>query len=96
MYNRIAFAGSYFQKFWGTYIPDINKREFHILLTLVIFTVTLGIYPSIIFDGLHYASYCVLYTFDSTFNTSINLDTFIIKDNIPLKFLPDFLMYFKN
>ena len=76
MYNRIAFAGSYFQKLWFVYIPDINKREFYILFGLVLFTVVLGIYPSVIFDGLHYATYCMLYTFDNTFFNDINLDFF--------------------
>ncbi len=35
------------------------------LLILVLFTVILGIYPAIILDGLHYATYCLLFTFDS-------------------------------
>jgi NADH-ubiquinone oxidoreductase chain 4 len=54
MFNRIAFGGSY-SKFFLFNIPDLNKREFYILLTLVIFTVVLGIYPSPILDGLHYS-----------------------------------------
>jgi len=65
MFNRIAFAGSFFVYFWENYIPDLNKREFNILLALVLFTVIFGIYPSIILDGLHYASYCLLFTLDS-------------------------------
>ena len=36
MFNRIAFAGSY-SKFFKVNIPDLNKREFTILLTLVYF-----------------------------------------------------------
>ena len=54
MFNRIAFAGS-FSKFFKFNIPDLNKREFLILLTLVVFTVILGIYPAPILDGLHYS-----------------------------------------
>jgi len=34
------------------------------LLTLVIFTVVLGIYPSIILDGLHYSTYSLIYMLD--------------------------------
>jgi NADH-ubiquinone oxidoreductase chain 4 len=64
MFNRIAFGGSYYLEGWTSYIPDVNKREFFILLTLVIFTVVLGIYPSIILDGLHYSTYNLLYTFN--------------------------------
>jgi NADH-ubiquinone oxidoreductase chain 4 len=65
MFNRIAFAGSFFMYFWENYIPDINKREFFMLLALVIFTILLGIYPSIILDGLHYSTYCLLYNYDT-------------------------------
>lgn len=54
MFNRIAFGGS-FSKFFKFNIPDLNKREFIILLTLVVFTVILGIYPAPILDGLHYS-----------------------------------------
>lgn len=64
MFNRIAFAGSYSKQNWDSYIPDINKREFCMLLTLVIFTVVLGIYPSIILDGLHYSTYSLIYMLD--------------------------------
>lgn len=65
MYNRIIFGGSFLLLRWKSYIPDLNKREFSILLSLVIFTVLLGIYPFIILDGLNYSIYCVLFTIDS-------------------------------
>jgi NADH-ubiquinone oxidoreductase chain 4 len=61
MFNRIFFAGSFFSKNWFEYIPDLNKREFFMLLILVVFTIILGIYPSIILDGLHYYTYFLLY-----------------------------------
>lgn len=54
MFNRIAFAGSY-SKFFTVNVPDLNKREFYMLLTLVSFTVILGVYPVPILDGLHYS-----------------------------------------
>jgi NADH-ubiquinone oxidoreductase chain 4 len=60
MYNRIAFGGS-LSKFFFVNIPDLNKREFYILLTLVIFTVILGIYPAPILDGLHYSVSSLIY-----------------------------------
>lgn len=60
MYNRIAFAGS-FSKFFQENIPDLNKREFFILLTLVVFTVLFGIYPSPILQGLNYYASCLIY-----------------------------------
>lgn len=61
MYNRIAFGGS-FTKFFRVNIPDLNKREFLILFTLVMFTVILGIYPTPILQGLHYSVSCLIYS----------------------------------
>jgi len=64
MFNRIAFGGSY-SRYFKVNIPDLNKREFIILLTLVIFTVILGIYPAPILDGLHYSvSSLIYYTYN--------------------------------
>jgi len=60
MFNRIAFAGS-FSKFFKFNIPDLSKREFTILFTLVLFTVLLGIYPAPILDGLHYSVSSLIY-----------------------------------
>ena len=60
MFNRIAFGGSY-SKYYLSNIPDLNKRELYTLLTLVIFTVILGIYPSPILNGLHYSVSCLIY-----------------------------------
>ena len=60
MFNRIAFAGS-FSKHFRVNIPDLNKREFFILLTLVVFTIVLGIYPAPVLDGLHYSVSSLIY-----------------------------------
>jgi NADH-ubiquinone oxidoreductase chain 4 len=64
MFNRIAFAGSKPKRFWSEYMPDLNKREFFMLTLLVLFTILLGIYPSIILDGLNYSTYHLLYIVD--------------------------------
>jgi NADH-ubiquinone oxidoreductase chain 4 len=61
MFNRISFGGSY-SKFIEWNIADVNKREFYMLLTLVIFTVLLGIYPAPILDGLHYSVSTLIYS----------------------------------
>ncbi len=61
MFNRIAFGGS-FSKFFEANISDLNKREFFILLTLVVFTVVLGIYPAPVLDGLHYSVSSLIYS----------------------------------
>lgn len=60
MYNRIAFGGAY-SKYFRVSLPDLNKREFAILLILVVFTVLFGIYPSPILDGLHYNVSTLIY-----------------------------------
>ena len=60
MFNRIAFGGS-FSKYFDVNIPDVSKREFFILLTLVLFTVILGVYPSPVLDGLHYSVSSLIY-----------------------------------
>ena len=60
MFNRIAFGGSFSKDFRGN-IPDVNKREFYILFTLVLFTVILGIYPAPILNGLHYSTSFLIY-----------------------------------
>lgn len=60
MFNRIAFAGS-FSKFFKCNIPDLSKREFNILFTLVILAVVYGIYPAPLLDGLHYSVSLLIY-----------------------------------
>jgi formate hydrogenlyase subunit 3/multisubunit Na+/H+ antiporter MnhD subunit len=64
MYNRISFAGSY-SRLFTVNIPDLIKREFSILLILVIFTVVFGIYVAPILDALHYSVSTLLYNCDS-------------------------------
>ena len=41
---------------------DLTKREFFILFILVLFTVILGIYPSIILDVLHVSVSNLIYS----------------------------------
>ena len=60
MFNRIAFAGSY-SKFFFVNIYDVTKRELYMLLTLVTFTVVLGIYPNVLLDGIHYSVSTLIY-----------------------------------
>ncbi len=60
MFNRTTFAGSY-SKFFTFNVPDLNKRESCILITIVMFTVILGIYPSPILDCLNYCTSSLIY-----------------------------------
>ncbi len=63
MYNRISFGGI-LSRFFTVNISDLNKREFNLLLILVILTVMLGIYTVPILDGLHYSVSSFIYLFD--------------------------------
>jgi NADH-ubiquinone oxidoreductase chain 4 len=60
MFNRISFGGS-LSSYFKVNIPDLNKREFIALITLVLFTVIFGIYPSVIIDGLNYSVSTLIY-----------------------------------
>ena len=54
MYNRIMFGGT-LSPYFSVNLPDLTRREYFMLLTLVTFTVFTGIYPAPILDGLHYS-----------------------------------------
>lgn len=61
MFNRTAFGGS-FSKFLEEGVYDVNKREFIMLFILVVFTVILGIYPSLILNVLDYSMNSLIYS----------------------------------
>jgi NADH-ubiquinone oxidoreductase chain 4 len=61
MYNRISFGG-YYSNYFFINIFDVTKREFYILLILVLFAVILGIMPAPILDGLHYSVSLLIYS----------------------------------
>nr|YP_009487277.1 NADH dehydrogenase subunit 4 [Russula lepida]AWB36179.1 NADH dehydrogenase subunit 4 [Russula lepida] len=58
LYNRISY---------GIYSPhlkpikDISRREFNLLMTLLVPTVLLGIFPNVILNGLHFSISSLLY-----------------------------------
>jgi len=60
MYNRISFGGKYSQ-FFISNMPDLNKREFMILLTLILLTVLFGIYPIPLLNGIHFNVSSLIY-----------------------------------
>jgi NADH-ubiquinone oxidoreductase chain 4 len=61
MYNRIAFGGKLSNHFMSN-VPDLNKREFVLLGTLVALMVLFGIYPAPILDGINYSVSTLIYT----------------------------------
>jgi len=63
MYQRIAFGGVYSRMFTFS-IPDLTKREFTVLLLLVVPTILFGIYPAAILDAVHYSVSTLIYSFD--------------------------------
>ena len=64
MYNRIAFGGT-LSSFFAVNVPDLNKREFVLLFTLVALTVLFGVYPKPILDGLHYSVSTLIFSSDT-------------------------------
>lgn len=59
LFNRVSY-GSY-----SVYLPilkDISRREYYLLIALLIPTVVLGIFPNIILDSLHSSITALLYT----------------------------------
>ncbi len=65
MYQRIAFGGVYSRMFTFS-MPDVTKREFTILVILVVPTILFGIYPAAILDAIHYSVSTLIYSFDFT------------------------------
>lgn len=61
MFNRTTFGGS-FTRFLEESIYDVNKREFIMLFILVVFTVVLGVYPSLILNVLDYSMNGLIYS----------------------------------
>ena len=59
MYNRIAY-GSYSP--YLSIMTDINRKEFHLLISLLIPTVILGIFPFVILETLNIPVTTLLYT----------------------------------
>jgi NADH-ubiquinone oxidoreductase chain 4 len=59
LYNRISY-GSYSPNM-SKIIKDITRREFIILISLLIPTILLGIFPNIILDSLHLTVSSILY-----------------------------------
>ena len=58
MFNRITFGGP-LSLFIKQNFSDLTKREFFLLFILVLFIVTLGIYPPIILDGIQMCGSCI-------------------------------------
>jgi NADH-ubiquinone oxidoreductase chain 4 len=52
LYNRVIFGSP---SPYINYQRDLTRREYFILLPLVILTIYLGIYPAIVFDLIHYS-----------------------------------------
>lgn len=63
LYNRISYGS-----FSPYLLPlkDLDKREFILLITLLIPTVLLGVFPNIVLDGLHLSVSSLIYTIPSS------------------------------
>jgi NADH-ubiquinone oxidoreductase chain 4 len=63
LFNRVAFGGT-LSSYFACNIPDLTKREFVMLISLVVPTVFFGVYPAPILDGLHYSVSTLIYAYD--------------------------------
>jgi NADH-ubiquinone oxidoreductase chain 4 len=59
VYNRVSY-GSYYPTLKP--LKDINRREFYLLISLLIPTILLGIFPNVILDTLHMSVSNLIYT----------------------------------
>jgi NADH-ubiquinone oxidoreductase chain 4 len=59
LYNRLSY-GDYSP--YLNSVKDLNRREFHLLLTLIIPTYFFGIFPNIILNGLHSVIITLIYS----------------------------------
>nr|YP_010852508.1 NADH dehydrogenase subunit 4 [Aureoboletus raphanaceus]WGL38737.1 NADH dehydrogenase subunit 4 [Aureoboletus raphanaceus] len=60
LYNRISY-GTYTPNMNNVIILDITRREFIILISLLIPTILLGIFPNVILDSIHVSVSTILY-----------------------------------
>ena len=61
LYNRISY-GIYSPNMKSVLLKDISRREFMILISLLIPTILLGIFPNVILDSIHVSITTLLYT----------------------------------
>ena len=80
LFNRICFGSA--SRYLST-IPDISRREFFVLLPLIVVSFILGVYPNVVFDSLHLAVSSLL--------ISVNTPMEIV-----LSFLPAFILLNKE
>lgn len=59
LYNRICFGNLKIQ--YNSVYLDISRREFYMILPLIILTITMGFLPNIFLDYLYASSYLLLY-----------------------------------
>ena len=50
LFNRVAFGSA--SRYIST-MPDVTRREFLVMLPLIIVSFILGIYPNIVLDSIH-------------------------------------------
>lgn len=60
LYNRISY-GTYSPNMNNVIILDVTRREFIILISLLIPTILLGIFPNVILDSIHVSVSTILY-----------------------------------
>jgi NADH-ubiquinone oxidoreductase chain 4 len=71
LYNRISYGNI------SPYLPpfkDLNRREYFLLVTLLLPIVILGILPNILLDSLHMSTTALFYEFPSVITDPLTLN----------------------
>lgn len=76
MYNRISYGS--FSPYLSP-MPDISRKEFNLLIALLLPTVIFGIFPSVIIETLDIPTTTLLYVTETPNFVDFN-NTFLIKD----------------
>jgi hypothetical protein len=82
LFNRMAFGRA---SIYMSTMPDVSRREFFVMLPLIIVSFILGVYPNIVLDALHLPLSSLL----------IGVNTPQGND-ILLNFIPGLLLFKKN
>lgn len=53
LYNRVSFGSMSPYISSATNNRDVTRREFYLLIPLIIFTILLGVYPNLVFNSIH-------------------------------------------
>jgi NADH-ubiquinone oxidoreductase chain 4 len=92
MYNRIVFGGT-LSAHLAVSLPDLSKREYTMLIALILPTVLFGIYPAPILDGLHYSVSTLIHAYNDQLGAEqLTMSLFLVGSSKGSAFLAEHKM----